>query len=56
MRQTVRIGTFYGIAVGVNWSVALILALFAWELAVYILPTHSGTLMRPTGLPASSAQ
>jgi len=42
MRQTVRIGTFYGIAVGVNWSVALILALFAWELAVYILPTHSG--------------
>jgi len=42
MRQTVRIGTFYGIAVGVNWSVALILPLFAWELAVYILPTHSG--------------
>jgi len=42
MRQTIRIGTFYGIPVGVNWSVALILALFAWELAVYILPTHSG--------------
>ncbi len=42
MRQTIRIGTFYGIAVGVNWSVVVILALFAWELAVYILPTHSG--------------
>jgi Zn-dependent protease len=42
MRQTIRIGTFDGIAVGVNWSVAAILALFAWELAVYILPTHSG--------------
>ena len=27
---------------GVNWSVAVILALFAWELAVYVLPTHSG--------------
>ena len=42
MRQTIRIGTFNGIAVGVNWSVAAILALFAWELAVYVLPTHSG--------------
>lgn len=42
MRQTIRIGTFCGIAVGVNWSVAVILGLFAWELAVYVLPTHSG--------------
>jgi len=42
MRQTIRIGNFYGIAVGVNWSVAVILALFAWEVAVYVLPTHSG--------------
>ena len=42
MRQTIRIGTFDGIAVGVNWSVAAILALFAWELAAYVLPTHSG--------------
>ena len=30
MRQTIRIGTFGGIAVGVNWSVAVILAYFAW--------------------------
>ena len=42
MRQTIRIGTFYGIAVGVNWSVVVILALFSWEVAVYVLPTHSG--------------
>lgn len=42
MRQSIRLGTFYGIAVGVNWSVLVILALFAWELADYVLPTHSG--------------
>jgi Zn-dependent protease len=38
MRQSIRLGTFYGIAVGVNWSVILILALFAWNLADYVLP------------------
>jgi Zn-dependent protease len=42
MRQSIRIGTFYGIAVGVNWSVLLILALFAWDLADYVLPPQAG--------------
>jgi len=42
MRQTIRIGTFDGIAVGVNWSVAVILAYFAWGVGAYVLPTHSG--------------
>jgi Zn-dependent protease len=42
MRQTIRIGTFDGIAVGVNWSVAVILAYFAWGVGAYVLPAHSG--------------
>ena len=42
MRQTIRIGTFDGIAVGVNWSVAVILAYLAWGVGAYVLPTHSG--------------
>lgn len=42
MRQSIRLGNFYGIAVGVNWSVVLILALFGWELAAYVLPARSG--------------
>lgn len=42
MRQSIRLGNFYGIAVGVNWSVLPILALFAWELAEYVLPARSG--------------
>lgn len=41
MRQSIRLGTFAGVPVGMNWSVLLILALFAWELADYVLP--SGT-------------
>jgi Zn-dependent protease len=43
MRQSIRLGTFFGIAVGVNWSVLLILALFAWNLADYVLPPQGGT-------------
>ncbi|MGB7053618.1 MAG: site-2 protease family protein [Acidimicrobiales bacterium] len=43
MRQSIRLGTFFGIAVGVNWSVFLILALFAWNLADYVLPPQGGT-------------
>jgi len=42
VRQSIRIGTFAGIAVGVNWSVLVILALFTWELASYVLPSTSG--------------
>jgi Zn-dependent protease/predicted transcriptional regulator len=42
MRQNIRLGTVAGIEVGLNWSVVVILALFAWELGTYVLPTHSG--------------
>lgn len=42
MRQDLKLGTFAGIPVGVNWSVVVILALFAWELAEYVLPSHTG--------------
>lgn len=42
MRQSVRLATIRGVAVGVHWSVLLILALFAWELAEYQLPAHPG--------------
>jgi Zn-dependent protease/CBS domain-containing protein len=43
MRQSIRLGTFAGIAIGMSWSVLLILALFAWELADYVLPPRSGS-------------
>ena len=42
MKQNIRLGTIDGIEIGVNWSVILILALFAWELADYVLPARSG--------------
>jgi Zn-dependent protease/CBS domain-containing protein len=42
MKQSLRLGTFSGIAVGVNWSVFVIAALFAVELAEYVLPARSG--------------
>lgn len=42
MRQDLKLGTFFGIEVGLNWSVALILALFAWELSAYVLPARAG--------------
>jgi len=42
MRQDIRLGTFDGIEVGLNWSVVVILALFAWELAAYVLPARPG--------------
>jgi Zn-dependent protease/CBS domain-containing protein len=42
MKQSARAGTVRGIAVDIHWSVLLIVALFAWELAEYQLPTHPG--------------
>jgi Zn-dependent protease/CBS domain-containing protein len=42
VRQSVRIGNVRGIAVGIHWSVVVIVALFAWELAEYQLPAHPG--------------
>jgi Zn-dependent protease len=38
VKQSVRIGTFRGIPVGVHWSVAVIFGLVAWELADYVFP------------------
>ena len=38
MRQSIRIGTFAGVDVGVNWSVLVIFALLAWELADLVFP------------------
>jgi len=42
VRPSIRLGKVAGIAVGCNWSVLVILALFAWELAAYVLPTTAG--------------
>ena len=42
MRQDIRLGTFDGIEVGLNWSVVVILGLFVWELAAYVLPARPG--------------
>lgn len=42
MRQNIRLGTWFGIPVGMNWSLILLLALFAWELAEYEFPKHAG--------------
>ncbi|MHB1917252.1 MAG: zinc metalloprotease, partial [Acidimicrobiales bacterium] len=42
MRRSARIGTVRGTAVDIHWSVLLIVALFAWELAEYQLPAHPG--------------
>ena len=44
MRQSIRIGTFAGVDVGVNWSVLVIFALLAWELAELVFPgSYAGT-------------
>ncbi len=42
MKQSIKLGSIGGIAVGMNWSVAVILALFAWELGDYVLPARVG--------------
>lgn len=42
MKQSIRLGTIRGIAVGVHWSIVLIVALFTWVVAVYDLPAHPG--------------
>jgi Zn-dependent protease len=48
MRQSIRIGTFGGVPVGVNWSVLVIFALLTWELGAYGFP---GT---PSGRPSAA--
>ncbi len=42
MKQSLRLGSVRGIALGVHWSVGVILVLFAWELAEYQLPADPG--------------
>ena len=42
MRQTIRLGTFDGIPVGVHWSVAVIVGYFVWAVGAYVLPSQSG--------------
>lgn len=42
MNQTIRLGTIRGIRIGVHWSVLVIVALFAWELADLVLPPRFG--------------
>ncbi len=39
MRQSLRLGRFAGVDVGVNWSVLVIFALLTWELAELVFPT-----------------
>lgn len=47
MRQSIRIGTFAGVPVGVNWSALVIFGLLTWELGAYGFP---GTLSgNPSG-------
>lgn len=44
MRQSIRLGTYDGIPVGIHWSVAVIFGLVTWELADFVLPgSYSGT-------------
>lgn len=40
MNPTFRLGRLFGISVGVNWSVLLILVLIAWSLATSVLPAQ----------------
>ena len=43
MRQSIRVGTFAGVDVGVNWSVLVIFGLLTWELATIVFPhTYGG--------------
>ena len=42
MRQSIRVGTFAGVDVGVNWSVLVIFGLLTWELATIVFPATYG--------------
>lgn len=46
MRQSIRIGRFAGVDVGINWSVAVIFGLITWELADLVLPGTTGSANR----------
>ncbi|HUC38316.1 MAG TPA: site-2 protease family protein [Acidimicrobiales bacterium] len=38
MRQSIRLGSYRGVPIGVHWSVALIFGLLTWELAEIVFP------------------
>lgn len=40
MNENVHLGSIGGVEVGVNWSVLLVFALFAWELSDLVLPSY----------------
>ena len=42
VRQSIRVGTFAGVDVGVNWSVLVIFGLLTWELADIVFPNTYG--------------
>lgn len=42
VRQTIRVGTYFGVPVGVNWSVLVIFGLLTWELADIVFPGYYG--------------
>ncbi len=42
VRQSLRLGTYAGIPIGMNWSVVVIFGLITWELADVILPDYGG--------------
>ncbi|MGH9028863.1 MAG: site-2 protease family protein, partial [Acidimicrobiales bacterium] len=44
MRQSIRLGSYRGIPIGIHWSVAVIFGLVAWELADGVFPqSYPGT-------------
>jgi Zn-dependent protease len=42
VKQSIRLGTYAGIPVGVHWSVAVIFGLVTWELADIVFPSAYG--------------
>lgn len=39
VRQSIRLGAYRGIPVGINWSVIVIFGLVTWELSTYVFPS-----------------
>lgn len=50
MRSTLRIGTVFGVEVGVNWSWLVVFALITWSLAVGVFPDQNPGLSDGTYL------
>jgi len=44
MRQSIRLGTYKGVPIGIHWSVVVIFGLVTWELADIVFPgSYAGT-------------